>query len=118
MSESAIELATQLLARDENGLADLRLHRFNAVEAHDDSAIERLYVDFTADFERAQTELSASYGEPSRTGTAEDKVIPLNGVFRFSVWEIQGRSLFMAAAHEDRGLPILLMLGTVTPDQL
>ena len=42
--------------------------------------------------------------------------IPLNGVFRFAVWPVGDKQLFAAAAHEDRGVPILLMLGTADGD--
>jgi hypothetical protein len=56
--------------------------------------------------------LTNQYGKPSRTGKEQDDVIPLNGVFRFAVWSVGDLQLFAVAAHEDRGVPILLMLGT------
>jgi hypothetical protein len=63
-----------------------------------------------------QVELSKKYGAPSRTVTEDDDIIPLNGVFRFAVWPVDDKQLFVAASHEDRGVPILLMLGTATGD--
>src|SRR5262249_24610867 len=56
---------------------------------------------------------SDKYGNPSRTGKQDDQVIPVTGVFRFAVWSVGAKQLFAAAAHEDPGAPILLMLGTV-----
>jgi hypothetical protein len=47
----------------------------------------------------------------------DDDLIPLNGVFRFAEWEVDGKKIFAAAAHEDRELPYLLVLGTVTRDR-
>jgi hypothetical protein len=40
--------------------------------------------------------------------------MPLNGVFRFAIWKVKGKHLFVAAHHEDRGIPIVLVLGTVS----
>jgi hypothetical protein len=113
MSKSATAVAKKLIEGQPGGLEDLHIHKFTSdASAHDDQFTERLYVDFAAEFERVQKELTKQYGLPSRTGETDDEVIPLNGVFRFSVWDVGGRQLFAAASHEDRGLPVLLMLGT------
>lgn len=113
MGKSANELAKQLLASADHGLGDLRVHQFKKDhEAHDDAAIQRLYAEFISDFERVKADLSASYGSPVRVGTNMDENIPFNGVFRFAIWRVEGRLLYAATAHEDRGLPVLLMLGT------
>jgi hypothetical protein len=113
MEKSANEVASVFLASADDRLGDLRVHRFEKDhEAHDDEAISRLYAEFISDFERVQADLSASYGKPVRVGTKDDEDIPLNGVFRFAIWHVEGRLLYAAAAHEDRGLPVLLMLGT------
>jgi hypothetical protein len=114
MPKSAANLAHDLLGRAKASLEDLEIHQFrDDAEAHDDEALQRLRTDFEAKFERAQSELSASYGPPVRTGDDYDEDIPLNGVGRFAIWEVESRLLYLAFAHEDRGLPILLMLGTV-----
>ena len=111
MPKSATNLARQFLARDKGSLEDLRIHQFkNDKEAHDDIAIDRLHAEFVSDFERVLSELSASYGEPSRTGVDNDKDIPLCGVDRFAIWEVEGRLLYVAVAHEDRECPLLLMM--------
>lgn len=114
MPKSATNLAHELLGQDNVSLEDLEIHQFrDNVEAHDDEAMGRLYADFESKFERAQSELSASFGEPIRTGNEHDEDIPLGGVNRFAVWSVETKLLYLAFAHEDRELPILLMMGTV-----
>jgi hypothetical protein len=114
MAKSAIALARKVLADEPGALEELRIHEFeDDEEAHDDEATEQRYAEFASEFERAQAALTKQYGEPVRTGKKDDKAIPLNGVFRFAIWEVGERQLFLATAHEDRGVPILLMLGTV-----
>jgi hypothetical protein len=75
-----------------------------------------LHAQFSADFDRVSTELARTYGEPMRTGEEDHELIPLNGVFRFAIWDVGDEVLFAAAAHEDRGCPMLLMLGTTSGD--
>ena len=114
LPQSAVKLAQKLLKKDEEGLEELRMHDFPDDEsAHDDELTERLYAEFSADVESAQTELSKEYGPPSRTGKTDTKIIPLNGVFRYAIWQVADKQLFVAAHHEDRGIPIVLWLGTV-----
>ena len=117
MNNSAITLAKELLEGDIGNLEELRIHEFDEdAAAHDDDSLEKLYREFAKDFERVQAELSKQYGDPSRTGQADDDVIPLSGVFRFAIWLVDDQQLFAVAAHEDRGVPILLMLGTAAVD--
>ena len=118
MAKSAADLARELLDGDGDGLEDLRVEEFPDDEAaHDDERHEKLHEEFAAEFDRVQAELAGAFGAPSRTGTEDDEVIPLNGVFRFAVWEVEGKPLFAAAAHEDRDVPIMLMLGTAAGDR-
>jgi hypothetical protein len=117
MAESALTLASELLEGELGGLEELRIHEFaEDEEAHDDETIEKLYADFSAEFERVQAALTKRYGKPARVGKEDDDLIPLNGVFRFAIWTVGDKQLFAAAAHEDRGVPILLMLGTAEGD--
>jgi hypothetical protein len=117
MSKSATSLAKELLKAEVGGLEELRIHEFSDDESsQDDKLTERLYAEFSAEFDGVQAKLSKKYGSPSRVGQEDDEVIPLNGVFRFAVWQVGDRLLFAAAAHEDRGVPILLMLGTADDD--
>ena len=94
-------------------MKEIRIHEFADDEsAHDDEQIGRLYAEFSGELDRVQNELAKEYGSPSSTGELDDEIIPLNGVFRFAVWEVGNVLLFVAAAHEDRGVPIILMIGT------
>ena len=114
LPQSAVKLAQKLLKKDEDGLEQLRLHDFPDDEsAHDDELTERLYAEFSAELEGVQAELSKEYGPPSRKGKSDNTTVPLNGVFRYAIWQVAGKQLFVAAHHEDRGIPIILWLGTV-----
>lgn len=111
--KSAKSLAKELLEGEPGGLEELRIHEFPDDEsAHYDEHLDKLYADFSAALERTRKELTRIYGDPARTGDTDDEIIPLNGVFRFAIWEVDESQLFLAAAHEDRGVPILLMMGT------
>ena len=114
---SPTSLARELVDRGPGGLEELRVEEFPDDEsAHDDVLHARLHAEFSAEFDWVQAELARTYGEPIRTGAGDDDLIPLNGVFRFALWELGDMVLFAAAAHEDRDCPLLLMLGTTGGD--
>ena len=97
-----------------DGLEELRRYDFKGdVEAHDDELTERLCAEFAADVDRIRGELSAVYGKPVRTGKSDHPAVPLNGVFRYALWDVDGLPLFVAAHHEDRGVPIILWIGAL-----
>ena len=114
MTTPVAQLARELLDRDGTALVDLEIYQFarDADDAHDDGFQDRLAKQFAASFENAQAELVKALGQPSNTGDQNNPCIPLCGVFRFAVWVQDNKSLFLAAAHEDRECPYLLMLGT------
>jgi len=115
--KDAIAVAAELLGGDTGELEELRVHEFSGdEEAHDEEAIEKLYAEFAAEFDRVEGALTKRYGKPSRTGKEDDEAIPLNGGFRFAIWEVDDKQLFVAAAHEDRGVPVLLIMGTAEGD--
>ena len=117
MKYSPAEIAAELLQNDDNGLKDLRVHMFEEDEdAHNDELLECIYEEFGNELKQAETILSQTYGSPARTGTEDDDIIPLNGLFRFSIWQVGDKVLYLAAAHEDRGLPVILMIGTATEE--
>jgi len=112
MAKPLTTLVEEMLAGNADGTEELRIYEFeDDTSAHDDELIDRLYQEFSAELDRVQSALSKKYGEPVRRGTEDDETIPLNGVCRFAVWNIDGTELYVAAAHEDRGVPILLMIG-------
>ena len=113
MPVSAMKLAAKFLKGKEDCLDALKIHDFPDDEsAHDDELTERIHAEFSKEVDRIQAELSKQYGPPSRTGKKDDKDIPANGVFRFAIWKVGKKQLFVAAHHEDRGVPIVLLLGT------
>jgi len=113
LAKRALQLAPKLLKKGE-GLEELRLYEFDGdEEAHDDELTERLYDEFSAEAERVREALTKKYGQPSRAGTSGDRAVKLNGVFRYALWDVEGSRLFVAAHHEDRGVPVILWIGIV-----
>ena len=45
------------------------------------------------------------------TGDDDRDFIPLGGVFHYAIWIVKNRKLFLAAAHEDRELPLWIKVG-------
>jgi hypothetical protein len=114
MHGSAVLVARELLLAGAAGFKELLMYTFPDDEAaHQDDLQKRVRREFTAAFDATVTELTTEFGQPSRSGDRNDGLIPLGGVFRFAVWAAGGRELYAAAAHEDRELPYLLVLGTV-----
>jgi hypothetical protein len=117
LSQPVGEFARELLHRDTNmTLEVVEIYEFEGdsrdLESHDFELHESLVARFAADFHRVRDELVAEFGEPSSIGEEDDEHIPLAGVFRFDVWQQNHQWLYLAAAHEDRELPYLLVLGT------
>ena len=96
----------------------VRIHEFaNDAEAHDDEQTDQLYQEFAAAFEKITQDLSTAYGQPAATGNThydDHELIPLNGQFRYALWQVGEQVLYVTATHEDRGVPILLVLGTTS----
>ena len=90
----------------------IRIHIFELDgDEHDDDAIDLLHQEFKEDFDAATCVLTTEYGPPSQAGTDDDDAIPLTGIEVFNIWNAGDQRLFLAISHEDRGVPILLMLG-------
>jgi hypothetical protein len=112
MANPAFKLARELLDGGASDLRELQIHEFaDDSEVHDDALQARIVKKFEAQFDQAHRDLTRKFGDAIRTGTADDPGIPLTGVFRCAVWDVEGRELFLAAAHEDRETPVLLMMG-------
>lgn len=110
-SEELLPLASEVLQSGEMDV--VRIHEFELDgDEHDDEAIEQLYLGFEKNFEKAVEILSQQHGPAARSGKDDDEAIPLSGVMQFQIWELDEADLFLALSHEDRGVPILLMLGT------
>ncbi len=91
----------------------VRIHEFELDgDEHDDGAVEKLHESFHADFAAAMATLAEQYGQPARSeADMDDDEIPLCGLCRFAVWNTDDGGFFLAVSHEDRGTPILLMIG-------
>jgi hypothetical protein len=115
MSIDTDELATAASAAlNEGEMIAIRIHEFELDgDEHDDDAIDKLHESFHADFATATAALTKIYGNPTRAASdIDDDAIPLCGVCRFAVWDFDRKGLFLAVSHEDRGTPILLMIGS------
>jgi hypothetical protein len=112
MAKSSAELACGLLEGKRDDFEVVRIHQFeDDVEAHDDAIQGRIANELQTAFSRLCEELIPVFGRPTRTGTEDDELIPLGGVYGFAVWDVEGRFLYAAVAHEDRECPYLLVLG-------
>jgi hypothetical protein len=112
MVNPAFKLIRELLDGGTDDMRELRIYEFqNDSEAHDDELQAKIAKEFETEFEQAQGDLSKKFGLPVRTGKANDPAIPLSGIFRCAVWRFRDREFFLAAAHEDREAPFLLMMG-------
>ncbi len=113
MAQPLLVLISKMLANPTDTLKILYEHDCDGdEEAHDDELIEEVYDDYSSRCDRAIAIISKRHGKPMRTGGEDDDAIPANGVFRFGLWSIEGRGVFVAATHEDRELPVLLIAGT------
>lgn len=92
---------------------DLEVETFcSDVAAHDAELNERLCRKFVKKASAIQKKLTAEFGTPAETGDAEHRRIPVNGVFQYAIWKTKGKTLFLAAHHEDTELPYAVVLGT------
>jgi hypothetical protein len=106
-----VALANRCLAGAEP-MALLRIYEFAGdFEAHDNVLQERLDQEFEQAFANASEVLSAALGPGRQLTRDDDNFVPLDGVFCAMEWHVGGQRLYLAAAHEDRETPFLLVLG-------
>lgn len=109
---SVLQQAAEFLEASQGAMDVVRMHEFEMDgDEHDDDAVALLHQDFKKDFDNATRLLTAEYGAPSHSGSDDDDAIPLTGIVAFNIWNDGDQGLFLAISHEDRGTPILLMLG-------
>lgn len=115
MRQAAVPVARQLLASTKPSIAELWVRPFeDDAGAHDDDLQAQLDREFVAAFEEAQSELTKQFGQPARVGQEYDEAVPVSGTFRFAIWSAGDQNLWLAAAHEDRECPFVLLLGTAS----
>jgi hypothetical protein len=105
---SVSSAARKLMEVSEPGVEQLRAYASTPSESASDESIRKVLA---ASLDVAQTELSSLFGPPRRVGNADDGLIPLWGVFRFAIWQIGVRLLYLAAQREDEDSPPHLMIG-------
>ncbi|MCL4855635.1 MAG: hypothetical protein KJZ78_30075 [Bryobacteraceae bacterium] len=109
---NVLQQAAEFLEAGDGAMDAIRIHEFELDgDEHDDDAVELLHQDFKKDFDAATRVLTVKYGAPSHSGSDDDDAIPLTGIQAFNIWSMGDQGLFLAISHEDRGTPILLMLG-------
>jgi hypothetical protein len=100
MDAQPSQLARRLLSCEMDSLVDVRIYQFqNRADARDDDLQRKLEAEFNADFEHLEAQLVEEFGSPSRAGTVADDAIPLCGVFRFAVWDVHGKQLFVVEGN-------------------
>lgn len=109
---NAVDLAQQLLQSTRSSAKSVLIFEFHDEEdSHDDEFQEAAHDHFSRQYGESQEELIAVYGDPIKTGDNDHSMIPLSGVFRYAIWDLGSRKLFLALAHEDRETPLWLKLG-------
>jgi len=108
--------AAQSCLAGSDPVALLRIYQFeDDVEAHDDALQKRLRSDFSESFFEVANVLDGAFGPRTELDVEDDlEMIPLCGVFHAASWNVDGTGLFLAAAHEDRETPLLLIVGVET----
>jgi hypothetical protein len=113
-SANPIELAKRCLGSPGN-IEILRIYQFDDdEEAQDDEKQENLQREFEAAFFEAVKRLETEFGE-ARIAESEDEIeaVPHSGVFCAAFWVIDNVTLVVAAAHEDRETPYLIIIDTI-----
>lgn len=107
-----VALAKKYLRAKADGCQEIEMREFwDEAAAHDDELIEETYRQFLAKMKVYQARLAAEFGEPSEAGKDEHDAIPRNGILEHAIWDVNGKSLFLAVSHEDGELPCEILLG-------
>jgi hypothetical protein len=111
----ALELARKCLSADGPQMEPLLVYSFQSdVDAHDDVLQNRLITEFEEEWRKASVELAREFGAAVTAESCEEtEYVPLNGVGGASSWQVAGKRLYVAYAHEDRETPYLLIVGTL-----
>jgi hypothetical protein len=108
-----LRLVKQLLAKSPGDCECVQAWEFRSDhEAHDEELTARYYAEADEAHAAMEQGLCHEFGPPASAGDSNQE-IPLCGILRCALWELDDCKLYLASAHEDRGLPILLMMGTL-----
>ncbi len=83
----------------------------NDIEAHNDEIQESKKIEFEELLSQNEKLVSASF--TLRSSEKLDLNFPISGVWKSFVWHINGKSRYLAIAHEDRECPILFIAGVL-----
>ncbi len=90
---------------------DIHIQHFDEADTHNLKLLVQTKARFQRRLQRQVTKLEKEFGEPAERGNDQHPDIPVNGVFRYALWREGGKTLYVAASHEDIGLPCVLTLG-------
>lgn len=111
-AKAIVTQAEKLLKARKSKCEELHCREFfDDAEAHDEEVQSQLEATFLSSMKTYEKALASRYGAPTRTGTDQVDQIPINGVVRYALWEIGAKTLYLAAAHEDRELAWVILLG-------
>jgi hypothetical protein len=111
MPKTMLDILQTLLAAPEEGQHLLRETR-DFWEDYDPDEMDALYYELVAEMNVIVESLTAVWGVPDFHGRWDDADYPawaFHDVIAY--WERQGRFAYVAVRHEDKELPIELMLG-------
>lgn len=106
-----VKAAQALVKGRRDAQKEIEIREFDDEEAHDEELLARVKASFGRKLATCLKSLKAEYDEPADTGTDQHDGIPVNGVFRYALWSVGAKTLYLAASHEDIGLPCVLVVG-------
>jgi hypothetical protein len=82
--------------------------------------IEALYDDFGKTFDATVPNIAALLGEPTRSGERDREWLDTwyPEALKFAAWPIPGGFITLALEHQDREVPILLLLTHITDEEI
>lgn len=114
----ARKAAQKLLTSRSDASEELEAWEFRSEsEAHDDAVPDEQHAQADASFEAAAAALAADYGEPWKSASGQHPDLP-HAVERWTIWKVLDRTLYLVVSHEDRELPVTLIVGILKPAKL
>lgn len=80
-------------------------------ETADRELQQHVEASFVEKFKDARKKLAKEFGVPAETGIEGHRDIPCNGVLEFAIWSVGRKRFYLAATHEERDVPVQLVMG-------
>ena len=106
-----VAAAKSLMKGTVDAREDFHMQHFDEADAHNLKLLEQTKARFEKRLQQQVRKLAKEFGEPAERGNDQHPSIPVNGVFRYALWLDGRKTLYLAASHEDIGLPCVLTLG-------